>query len=357
MDSPSLGGGAFAEVFHVEEKKTGQHYAIKVMHWPNFAMRGIEAQIDAEIRAMRLAAESGEEENYIVRMVNHAEEGEYVFVLLELCGQGDLLRLLMGQPLGQFSEDAAQRWTRQLLLGLRTLHYLGILHRDIKPDNLLCTEDGTLKIADFGWCAEVKDAPTALAGTFQYMAPEVLQNQPQTEAVDVWSTGATLYQLLTGRAFLNTYLGPGATNLSQRDPHEATRIKQSWLIQEIMDTCPPSAELKPESVSNLCWDFLGRLLEPDVQQRVTVEEALQHPWITPEGCSLPGWEDAQLDITQQVSPILSTAMSSEPSPEPLSPDPESNVPDICNGLSPGFLQCFWSNRDASAAGTSWPYTA
>jgi len=151
-DAPSLGGGAFAEVFRVEDRRTMQHYAIKVMHWPNFAMRGIEAQIDAEIRAMRLAAESSDEENYIVRMVNHAEEGEYVFVLLELCAQGDLLRLLMVQPSGQFAESAAQHWTQQLLQGLRTLHLLGILHRDIKPDNLLCTEDGTLKIADFGWC-------------------------------------------------------------------------------------------------------------------------------------------------------------------------------------------------------------
>jgi serine/threonine protein kinase len=310
-EAPSLGGGAFAEVYRVEHKKSHVQYAIKVMHWPNFHLRGIEAQIEAEIRAMQLAAEGWKsgEENHIVRMLKSTEEGEYVFVLLELCGQGDILRQLSSQPSGKFAEQQAASWALHLFLGLKNIHSLGVIHRDIKPDNLLCCDDHlrTLKIADFGWCAERKDKPTALAGTFQYMAPEVLRNQPQTEAVDVWSAGATLYQLMTGRALLQTYLGPGATQLSSTNPHEATRIKQSWLVREIEDTCPPHVENRPDDLSNQCWDFLRCILEPKVQRRATVEEALRHPWL--------------VNVTPTSAPP-----SLEPSPEPaiaMSPDRRS----------------------------------
>lgn len=319
-ECPSLGGGAFAEVYRVEHKKTRQQFAIKVMHWPNFQLRGIEAQIDAELRAMQFAADrcKAGEENHIVKMLKHVEEGEYVFVLLDLCGQGDILRQLSAQASGKFPERMAATWALHLFLGLKNIHELGVIHRDIKPDNLLCTDEGILKIADFGWCAEKVDRPTALAGTFQYMAPEVLQNHTQTEAVDVWSAGATLFQLLTGRAMLQTYLGPGATNLSNANPHEATRIKQSWLVREIRDNCPPSPEKKPDDLSAQCWDFLRCILVPDVRQRATVDEALRHPWI------------ANLTATSLASPepLPEPAVLMSPGRimEPGSPDSIENVP-------------------------------
>lgn len=322
-EAPSLGGGAFAEVYRVEHKKSRQQFAIKVMHWPNFQLRGIEAQIDAELRAMTLAAESskGGEENHIVRMLKHAEEGEYVFVLLELCGGGDILRKLSTQKSGKFPEADVAAWALHLFLGLKNIHALGVIHRDIKPDNLLCTDNSTLKIADFGWCAEKSDKPSALAGTFQYMAPEVLQNQMQTEAVDVWSAGATLFQLLTGRAMLQTYLGPNATNLTNTNPHEATRIKQSWLVREINDICPPLLDKKPEDVSNQCWDFLRRILVPDQRLRATVEEALRHPWLA-----------SQVTTNSRVSSL-------EPSPEPaISMSPERRSPTPPRQLSPESVQ-------------------
>jgi serine/threonine protein kinase len=281
-DVPVLGGGAFAEVFKVRHRQSQKPFAVKVMHRPNFTLRGIEKQIEMEISAMQKAAVDsefkGNVENHIVSLLDWVEEGEYVFLMMELCGQGDLLRKLYHQPCQRFPEVLAMEWGYQLFKGLCTLHKLGVIHRDVKPDNLLITEEGVLKIADFGWCAEAIEAPTALAGTFQYMAPEVLQNMPQTEKADVWSAGVTLYQLLTGKSLLHTYLGPGATNLSQHDPHEATAIKQRWIVQEIYDTCPPPPDQCPQDISAECWDFLRQLLQPEVESRCSVVEALQHQW-------------------------------------------------------------------------------
>lgn len=313
-EAPILGGGAFAEVFKVRHRQSQQHFAVKVMHRPNFTLRGIERQIEMEIRAMVLAAREADEtgaENHIVRLIDYVEEGEYVFLMLELCEQGDILRKLHQTPTLRFPEALAVVWTRQLLQGLATLHGLGIIHRDIKPDNLLCTEQGVLKIADFGWCAEASEAPRPLAGTFQYMAPEVLQNEPQTVKADVWSAGVTLYQMLVGKPLLNTYLGPGATNISERNPHEATAIKQRWLLEEMRSTCPPSPDLCPQDLSPLCWDFLRRLLVPEVNARATVAEALQHPWFEgPDLTSSPSPEAGSVSISRSGSTGAGLAVGS-----------------------------------------------
>lgn len=283
-DEPALGGGAFAEVFKVQNRQTKKGFAMKVMHRPNFTLRGIEKQIGAEIDIMRLATELSqktEEDVFVVSLLDVIEEGEYVFLLLELCEQGDLLQKMQNEPTQKIRETEAVNWARQLLQGLKVVHSLGYIHRDIKPDNLLCTASGTLKIADFGWCCTVQEAPTSLAGTFTYMAPEVLGHVPQTVQADVWSTGVTLYQMLTGRALLQTYLGPGATNLTECDPHGATALKQKWLIQEINSSCPPSFDFRPYDISETCWDFLRQLLVPDPTKRITVEDALKHPWLKP----------------------------------------------------------------------------
>lgn len=273
-----LGGGAFAKIFRVKEKATGKSFAVKVMNRPNFTLRGIGAQIEAEIEAMRRCA-GNRYGRHVAQLCDFAEESEHVYLRMEMCSC-DLLRYTGSQPNNVLKESEAMNWMRQLLLGLRDLHHVGVLHRDLKPENLLLTSEGVLKIADFGWCTDLRENPRALAGTFLYMAPEVLaQRSVQTEAVDVWSAGVTFFQLLTGRQLLNTYLGPGASGLSQCDPHEAIKVKTGRLVQEIFETCPPSDDQRPESLSMVSWNLIRRLLEPEVRRRATVVEALGHAWL------------------------------------------------------------------------------
>jgi len=272
-----IGGGAFAKIVRVVARSTGEAFAMKVMSRPNFAVRGIEAQVDAEIEAMRRCAESGSCD-HVVRLHDSTEEGDHVYMRLELCCC-DLLRLACSQPAGHLEEVDARAWARQLLQGLGDLHRLGILHRDIKPENLLCTGDGTLKISDFGWCADTKSGPCELAGTLQYMAPEILGSQgAHTEAVDVWSAGVTVLQLLSGRQLLTTYLGPGATGKTITGPHQATRVKTLRLLIEIRERCPLGTGMRPSHVSPACWDLLQKMLVPEVATRISVSTALVHPW-------------------------------------------------------------------------------
>mmetsp|Transcript_12613 Transcript_12613/g.20861 ORF Transcript_12613/g.20861 Transcript_12613/m.20861 type:complete len:1018 (-) Transcript_12613:114-3167(-) len=304
-NEPVLGGGAFAKILRVAESASGTEYAIKVMNRPNFTIRGIEAQLDAEIEAMKRCAKS-RQCRHVVRLYETAEESQHVYLRLELC-KYDLLRYSNNQPHMRLVEHDTQDFTRQLLVGLRDLHGLGILHRDIKPENLLLTWDGILKIADFGWCAELSEGPSTLAGTFQYMAPEILGSMGvQTEAVDVWSSGVTLLQLSTGRPLLTTYLGPGATGISNTDPHKATKVKTSQLLDEINQKCPLTDETRPADVSWKCWDCLRGMLIPEVANRKTIGGALAHVWL--EVASSNGNSDvltAQLDECPS-NPILMT---------------------------------------------------
>merc|ERR1712136_731756 len=169
-------------------------------------------------------------------------------------------------------------WAVQLCLGLEDIHQVGIIHRDIKPENLLLASDGTLKIADFGWSADISENNCSLAGTFQFMAPEILEEETaHTTAVDVWSAGATLIQVLMGRAFLRVALGP--TGLSANDPQGATKVRCTRLLCEIAEVCPLKEEHRPEFLSQCCWDFLRQMLIPEVERRFTIMQALDHTWI------------------------------------------------------------------------------
>jgi len=294
-EEPFLGGGAFAKISRVVERCSGQPFAMKVMSRPNFTLRGIEAQVDAEIEAMKRCSEV-EKCRHVLRFWDVTEERDHVYIRMEFC-ICDLLRYASCQTSGRLTESDGRHWASQLLEGLWDIHQLGILHRDIKPDNLLCTGDGTLKIGDFGWCAELAAAPSGLAGTLQYMAPEVLAHEVQTEAVDVWSAGVTVLQLLSGRPLLTTYLGPGATGISATDPHQAIKVKTSRLLTEIHDCCPLHEDECPSHMSPMSWDFIRTLLVPEVGDRATVLEALGHPWLaegvlrvsTPPVPQLPGF--------------------------------------------------------------------
>jgi len=200
-----------------------------------------------------------------------------VFIRMELCAGGDLRKFARRQPGGVLAESHAVVWATQLLFGLCDMLSVGVLHRDVKPENLLLTKDGSLRIADFGWAADLAEKPSTLAGTFLYMAPEVLEERgPQTGAVDVWSAGATLLELMTGI----TLAVPLETRLTATDPHGANRIRRERLLRAIGQSFPPARERRPACISRACWDLIRAMLDREPTQRISAATALSHPWVS-----------------------------------------------------------------------------
>eukprot|EP00930_Biecheleria_cincta_P057839 TRINITY_DN4370_c0_g1_i1.p1 TRINITY_DN4370_c0_g1~~TRINITY_DN4370_c0_g1_i1.p1 ORF type:complete len:704 (-),score=110.23 TRINITY_DN4370_c0_g1_i1:100-2211(-) len=273
--APVLGGGAFAQVLRVKERATGQTFAVKVLSRPAFACRGIESQIWAELSALRRCAEDSQGRGArVVHLVDVAEDAGLVYLRLRLCNCD--LQQVADSSGGILAEADTRRWAAQLMEGLRDLHSLGILHRDIKPANILLS-DGCVRIADFGWCTDVGERSTQLAGTFQYMAPEVLrQKEAQTSLVDLWSSGITIFQLLTGRHLLSS---PRPSGLSHQDPQRATAAKINALLAEIGQLCPMGESSRPRHLSQVCWGFLCLLLEVSPTQRASARTALAHAWV------------------------------------------------------------------------------
>ncbi|CAE8684816.1 unnamed protein product, partial [Polarella glacialis] len=314
-EAPVLGGGAFAQVLRARERATGTTFAVKVLSRPAFACRGIEAQIHAELSALQRCAEDPEGRGLrIVTLIDSAEECGMVYLRLHLC-RCDLQQMADAQPAGRLAEAETRRWAAQLMEGLRDLHALGILHRDIKPANLLCGEDGGLRIADFGWCALASAAPRELAGTFQYMAPEVLgQQEVQAAGVDLWSAGVTVMQLLTGQHLLQM---PGPSGLSHVDPQRGTAAKVSAILADINRLCPPQPSSRPTYLSEACWSFLRQLLVPRPQERTTAVEALAHDWVLPDRV-VAGPEAVQVQAAKQED---SKPMRTRPAPSSAAPCP------------------------------------
>lgn len=249
-----IGKGGYSTVFAAESSKTGVTVALKVIDTTLLDPKIGEKRVKDEITIhMQL------DHRNIVLMDEVFEDGKFVVLVLELCKQ-DLARFLDGKPC---SEEKAKSLFRQLVPGLIYIHECNIIHRDLKPGNILLTEKGEAKIADFGMATRIVGGPegspqnTTLCGTPNYMSPESFQGS-HGKQVDIWSVGAILYTMLTGKppcpARGNFYHG-GFWESDQFSDYEPPKL------------CSPAAS-----------DLVAKLLEENPSKRIRLENILKHPW-------------------------------------------------------------------------------
>ena len=195
-----LGKGAFGTVRRCTRIETANEFAIKIMQKSMVRKR----KIYVKLLENELSILGSKSHPKIIRIVDLMEDELNYYVVSELVEGGELFKRLC--QLESFTEVQAVNIIQQVMLGLNYLHLQQITHRDLKPENiLLVSKDPNnfdIKISDLGFAQEFdKDGRpmTLVLGSPLYMAPELVQNQPYNEKVDVWSLGVITYQLLSGR--------------------------------------------------------------------------------------------------------------------------------------------------------------
>ncbi|XP_071720901.1 serine/threonine-protein kinase ATG1c-like isoform X2 [Rutidosis leptorrhynchoides] len=254
-----LGFGSFSVVWLARHKVHGTEVAIKEIQTGKLNKK-LEDSLMSEIDILRNINHPN-----IIRLHDMIKEPGKIHLVLEYCRGGDLSVFIQKRQ-GRIPKSTSVHFMQQLAAGLKVLRDNQIIHRDLKPQNLLlCTneDNSTLKIADFGFARSLQPRGLAetLCGSPLYMAPEIMQLHKYDAKADLWSVGAILFQLVTGKT-------------------PFTGNNQIQLLQNIMKSTelqfpPDTKDLSPE-----CVDLCRKLLRQNPVERLTFEEFFTHPFFT-----------------------------------------------------------------------------
>lgn len=192
-----LGRGTFGTVFLVSDKATSFRCAAKVC-WKCLMTSGKWLQREVQIHSQL-------DHPHIIKLYDHWQNEYETTLVLEFAPGRSLYDYIQGQPGNVLEEKVAAKCTLQLVSALQYIHSKGIIHRDVKSDNVLIGDKGLIKLCDFGWA--VNAAPTgrrsSVHGTLDYRAPEtiretVMSNIVYDKRVDIWAVGCLLFEMLTG---------------------------------------------------------------------------------------------------------------------------------------------------------------
>ena len=188
-----VGQGAFGKVFQVRKKDSGGIYAMKVMKKDRIIEKDQAEYTKAERDILTAVTHP-----FIVSLRFSFQTTSKLYLILEFINGGHLFFQLYQQ--GTFGDDLTRFYISEICLAIGHLHSLNIMHRDLKPENILVDVDGHVKITDFGLAKKISEDERAnsLAGSIDYMAPEILNARGHGKTADWWSVGVLMFEMLAG---------------------------------------------------------------------------------------------------------------------------------------------------------------
>ncbi|CAL9734692.1 cell division control protein 15 [Monosporozyma servazzii] len=314
-----IGKGSYGIVYKAENRNTSQIVAIKEINYDN----------DEELNEIMIEINLLKNLDHvnIVKYHGFIQKMSNLYIILEYASKGSLKSLMATRRDKCLSESETKLYIRQTLDGLVYLHAQGVIHRDIKAANLLLDANDVVKLADFGVSTKVNNSAMTLAGSLNWMAPEIIINKGASTLSDIWSLGATVVELLTGK--------PPFHNLLDINIYYA-------MDNEKEQYYPPA------SLSNSTKDFLNLCLQKNMFERSNAKELLNHPWVrTPQsnGDRLSkykenSWSDTsnwdadfkEHEINSLFNPALYSPKNASLNPSPIKSTPLKKV----QGYDPSY---------------------
>ena len=253
-----IGKGKFGIVYLGIHKKTGKKVAIKVINKCLLKTEEDKLLLKNEIDIMKLCNHPN-----IIKLLDHFENSEYIYIIMEYLAGGTLTQYIKKRYFN-FSENQASNIIYQIGNGIKYLHNYGIIHRDLKTDNIMLTEDndnGIIKIIDFGLSKIISSNENLIDGygTLNFTAPEVLTRDPYNKEIDIWNLGIILFYMLTGHF-----------------PFEGIKeeIIAKKIVYQELEFNSEEWETRSQKVKNL----IEKCLEKKPSNRININEFLKHSW-------------------------------------------------------------------------------
>uniref|UniRef100_A0A8C8MI39 Myosin light chain kinase, smooth muscle n=1 Tax=Oncorhynchus tshawytscha TaxID=74940 RepID=A0A8C8MI39_ONCTS len=250
-----LGTGKFGQVFKLLEKATKKHWAGKFI-------KAYSAKEKDNVR-QEIAIMNSLHHPKLVQCIDAFEGKSDIVMVLEMISGGELFERIIDEDF-ELTEREVIRYMLQIVDGVHYIHKQGIVHLDLKPENIMCVNKtgNTIKLIDFGLARRLENSGTlkVLFGTPEFVAPEVINYEAISYPTDMWSIGVICYILVSG---LSPFMGDN-DNETLSNVTSATWDFEDDAFDEISDHAK---------------DFITMLLKKDMKARLTCDRCYEHPWL------------------------------------------------------------------------------
>ncbi|KAF0373010.1 kinase-like protein [Gigaspora margarita] len=249
-----LGQGRFGRVYQAKEKTSGKIVALKVIFKSDLREYKLEKQLKREVEI-----QSHLRHHNILRLYGYFHDKDRVYLILEYAAKGELYKYLVKYK--RFPERLAAKYVAQIADALDYLQEKNVIHRDMKPENLLLSENGDVKISDFGLAIHAPNQQRSrrmtFCGTLDYLAPEMVMSTGHDGKIDSWALGVLCYEFLVGEP-----------PFADMDSEHNTRVRIAGVDLKL-----------PHDISSEAKDLITSLLQYEPEQRLAVKQVATHPWI------------------------------------------------------------------------------
>jgi len=250
-----LGTGTFGKVRLCKHKQTKKYFCIKILNKARILRLKQAEHIKNEKNVLNSVSHP-----FIVKLYSTFKDKVNLYLLMEFIPGGELFNYI--RRAGRLPDRVSKLYAAEIVLAIEHLHKHNILYRDLKPENLLLDESGHIKLTDFGFSKYVPHRTFSMCGTPEYIAPEIILSKGHDKAVDWWSLGILIYEMLAGYPPFND------------EPNKTIFEK---ILSERVDI--------PDYFNPQAKDLIDRLLVVDSSKRLgcmkgEVDDIKGHPWFS-----------------------------------------------------------------------------